>query len=329
MVYLTIDNSVHEEFMNAGSRNHKKHLNIANNLSPKYLNLSDIKDLECLDTIFKNEDSLQNSGLSSVELMFASNNTGTDALNKSITRSSSTCSSRTSITDSTSVSSNDDSEEDYSSTCSTATEDKIYACIKEFPIQIISLEKCENTFDYLLTQNKLTDAELGSAITQILMILITLQKMFDLTHNDLHTNNIAYIKTDIKFLYYKFKDKNYKVPTYGKIFKIIDFGRAIYKYKGICHCSDSFHPKGDLTTQYNIEPYLNEKKPRLEPNRSFDLCRLGCSMYDFIVEEINDDLKKYSEIEQIILKWCYDDNNKNILYKNNQKKDILNSNYIK
>ena len=24
-----------------------------------------------------------------------------------------------------------------------------------------------------------------------------------------------------------------KLPTFGKIFKIIDFGRAIYKYKGI------------------------------------------------------------------------------------------------
>ena len=40
-------------------------------------------------------------------------------------------------------------------------------------------------------------------------------------------------------------------------------------------------------------------------------------MYDFIVEEINDDVSKYTEIEQIILSWCYDDNNRNILYKKN------------
>ena len=49
--------------------------------------------------------------------------------------------------------------------------------------------------------------------------------------------------------------------------------------------SDSFHPKGDAATQYNCEPYLNSKKPRLEPNASFDLCRLGCSLYDFFVDE--------------------------------------------
>ena len=107
------------------------------------------------------------------------------------------------------------------------------------------------------------------------------------------------------------------MPTYGKIFKIIDFGRAIYKYNDVFLCSDSFHPKGDAATQYNIEPYFNEKKPRLGPNMSFDLCRLGCSMYDFIVEDINDDINKYSKIEQIILKWCYDDKGRNILYKNN------------
>jgi len=126
-----------------------------------------------------------------------------------------------------------------------------------------------------------------------------------------------YIETSEKYLYYKLNDINYKVPTYGKIFKIIDFGRAIYRYKGQEICSDSFHSKGDAATQYNFLPYFNEKKPRLEANNSFDLCRLGCSMYDFIVEEINDDVNKYSEIEQIILSWCYDDNNRNILYKNN------------
>ena len=30
-----------------------------------------------------------------------------------------------------------------------------------------------------------------------------------------------------EFLYYKINNKYFKVPTYGKIFKIIDFGRAI------------------------------------------------------------------------------------------------------
>ena len=55
----------------------------------------------------------------------------------------------------------------------------------------------------------------------------------------------------------------YKVPTFGKIFKIIDFGRAIYKFNGQLMCSDSFHPRGDAASQYNCEPYLDDKKTKI------------------------------------------------------------------
>ena len=85
-------------------------------------------------------------------------------------------------------------------------------------------------------------------------------------------------------LFFKYNSQFYKIPTYGKIFKIIDFGRSIYKYKGHLFCSDSFAPGGDASTQYNFKPYYNSEKPNIEPNYSFDLCRLGCSIYDFIIE---------------------------------------------
>ena len=32
----------------------------------------------------------------------------------------------------------------------------------------------------------------------------------------------------------------------------------------------------------------NEKKPRLEPNYSFDLCRLACSIFDYLVEDFDE-----------------------------------------
>ena len=72
--------------------------------------------------------------------------------------------------------------------------------------------------------------------------------MFDLTHNDLHTNNVMFKKTDKMYLYYRYQDKFYKVPTFGRIYKIIDFGRAIYKFQGKRICSYSFHKKGDAAT---------------------------------------------------------------------------------
>ena len=59
------------------------------------------------------------------------------------------------------------------------------------------------------------------------MILITYQKLFSFTHNDLHTNNIMYINTQKRYLNYRYNGSHYKVPTYGKIFKIIDCQKAL------------------------------------------------------------------------------------------------------
>jgi hypothetical protein len=140
-----------------------------------------------------------------------------------------------------------------------------------------------------------------------------------MTHNDLHTNNIMYINTKKPYIYYHYKKTYYKVPTFGRIFKIIDFGRGIYKFNGKIFCSDSFQNGGDAGSQYNTEPYFNDKKPRLEPNFSFDLCRLACSIFDYVVEDF-DSIKNLNECDplvKLIVEWCIDDNGINVLYKNN------------
>ena len=199
-------------------------------------------------------------------------------------------------------------------------EEIINATIPKFPIQIISMESCEDTFDNLIMDNDLKITEWYSAFMQIIMILITYQKVFNFTHNDLHTNNVMYNTTDKKYIYYCYKKKYYRVPTFGRIFKIIDFGRSIYKYDGKIFCSDSFQMDGDAGSQYNTEPYLNEKKPRLEPNYSFDLCRLACSIFDYLVDDIREvkNLQKCNDpIKRLITEWCMDDKGINMLYKNN------------
>ena len=200
---------------------------------------------------------------------------------------------------------------------SSSYEEELYANILKFPVQTIALECCDDTLDSYIINSKINDDEWESIISQILFSLITYQKVFDFTHNDLHTNNIVYNKTEKKFLYYKYDNKHYKIPTFGKIYKIIDFGRAIYKFKGNIICSDSYAPEGDAHTQYNIEPYFNQDKARLEPNYSFDLCRLGCSLFDYFIEDIDDIKKLKSPIKKIMVEWVFDDSNKNILYKNN------------
>jgi hypothetical protein len=197
-------------------------------------------------------------------------------------------------------------------------EERIDVTIPKFPVQVIGMEFCENTFDDLILTSDLSKEEWYSALMQIIMILVTYQKAFNFTHNDLHTNNVMYNQTDKKFIYYCYKKKYYKVPTFGRIFKIIDFGRSIYKFNGKLFCSDSFQVGGDAATQYNTEPYLNEKKPRLEPNYSFDLCRLACSIFDYVVEDFDDvkDLSKCTDpVKRLIVEWCLDDKGVNMLYK--------------
>jgi hypothetical protein len=190
--------------------------------------------------------------------------------------------------------------------------------IKKIPTNVIAIECCESTLDSILENNKMTIEELESAMFQVIAMLYLYQETFKFTHNDLHTNNIMYVTTTKEFLHYKILGKYYKIPTYGKIYKIIDFGRAIYKVNNTLLCSDSFSVNGTAHTQYNCEPFYNPEKPVIEPNFSFDLCRLACSMIDFIIEDFSsiDDFRQIP-IYDLIISWLYDDNGINVLYKKN------------
>jgi hypothetical protein len=320
----------------------KKPIKIQYNSSTKS-NLSiNSFDEEMFEEIFGNSDLNAETlkELNNDELIDMSNSNILENNSKTTTiKSSSTCSSRSSYTssensddkesegsnteDNKDNEDNEDNEEwedidsdDYSADI----EEKIEATIPQFPVQVIGMEYCENTFDDLILSDELkNENEWFSALMQIIMILITYQKTFAFTHNDLHTNNVMYNTTDKKYLYYCYKKKYYKVPTFGRLFKIIDFGRSIYKYNGKIFCSDSFQNGGDAATQYNTEPYFNDKKPRLEPNYSFDLCRLACSIFDYLVDDLDEvkDLTKCDPVKRLIVEWCLDDKRINMLYKNN------------
>ena len=193
----------------------------------------------------------------------------------------------------------------------------VYSYMYNFPIQMICMEKCNGTLDELFDNKNIHCHNAISYLFQIVMILLTFQKLFKFTHNDLHTNNIMYIDTDIEFIYYKFENNIYKVPTYGKIFKIIDFGRSIYWFQNKIFCSDSFNIDGDAHSQYNFPPFYNNKKPIIYPNFSFDICRLGCSIFDFIMDIDELKINELDEFQKIIYDWCCDDDGKNVLYKKN------------
>ena len=301
-------------------------------------------DNTVFEDMFNDENNLVNledlKGCDYSELIDITNSNMTnDNDNKVSLKSNSTCSSRTSYTldgemedpqsdpllekdvekNDEKNDEKDEDEDEEEDDDSFEEEERINAIIPQFPVQVICMEYCENTFDDLILSNDLKEEEWMSAFMQIIMILITYQKAFAFTHNDLHSNNVMYNYTDKKFIYYCYKKQYYKVPTFGRIYKIIDFGRSIYKYNGKLFCSDSFQTGNDAATQYNTEPYFNEKKPRLEPNYSFDLCRLACSIFDYVVEDMSEvqDLSKCNPVQRLVVEWCLDDKGINVLYKNN------------
>lgn len=327
--------SNNDAIMSKSSRSNKPTLSMSKDVVEN-LEISLVDDLKEQHSIFKVPEADDNTEKiqlectkDNLELLYQDTNKSS-TLKSNSSSFKSDCSSRSSNTDDGDKK-NVDNENNNSDSCSESgsesgsesdissiEEDPIFVKINKFPVQLIALECCEKTLDSLILDKILSDKEWGSIVIQILITLITYQKAFKLTHNDLHSNNVMYVPTDKKHIYYTYKKKNYKVPTFGRLFKIIDYGRAIYKYKKKTICSDSFHKEGDAFTQYNCEPYLDENKPRLEPNFSFDLCRLGCSIFDYLIE----DLKEVNELDdapiiKIITDWCKDDKGRNIMYKMN------------
>tara|TARA_Y100000992_G_scaffold292649_1_gene250384 strand:+ start:1458 stop:3194 length:1737 start_codon:yes stop_codon:yes gene_type:complete len=322
-----IDDYLYQE---TDSRNYKHKLSIQSNSSLKS-NLSiEIMDEELNELFLPNTttDSVTIEPLTEHNLS-AHNNENVElgnASNSSATISSSDCSSRSSIThdensesDSRSHSGSDsgsDTGSHSSSSVSTiSTSEALHAEIDVFPVNMIAIEKCDMTFDKYIVKEDVSNAELCAALMQIIMTLITYQKCFKLTHNDLHTNNVMISPTEKEHIVYQYDNKYYKVPTFGKVYKIIDFGRAIYTYKDRTYYSDSFSKEGDATTQYNCEPYYNDTKPMVEPNYSFDLCRLACSLFDLIIDEDKDLKELQDPLCKVIADWCTDDKGRNVLYK--------------
>ena len=47
------------------------------------------------------------------------------------------------------------------------------------------------------------------------------------------------------------------------------------------------------------------------------MCRLGCSLYDYFIDDYREEDLHENEIVKLIIKWTRDDKNRNILYKKN------------
>jgi hypothetical protein len=247
----------------------------------------------------------------------------------------------------------DDSDNNLSVSASTINDEdefddlNIYLEFNDMPIMMSFFEKQAGSMEDLLYDADEVGVAQGSSaweerwtawIFQIIIALSQLQSVYNMTHNDLHTNNILWSKTDKEYIYYRTQTKQiYKVPTYGKIFRIIDFGRAIYDIDTKTMISDDYLPGNDADGMYNFGPIFDPDLDLIEPNPSFDLSRLAVSCLEAIFpkfpkrasgkpkimskEEGRTMYETTSQLFNMIWSWLVTDDGENILLDsdNNEK----------
>ena len=239
------------------------------------------------------------------------------------------------------------SEDSDTSDDSSSSNIRIFLEFKNMPIMMSFFEKQSGSMENLLFDSDEVGAQIGSKnweerwtawIFQIIVALTQMQEIYDMTHNDLHTNNVLWSKTDKEYIYYKTEDNQvYKVPTYGKIFRIIDFGRAIYNIGGKTIISDDYDIGNDAAGQYNFGPIYDPDYEEITPNYSFDLCRLSISCIESLFpqfpkkakgkarvmskEEGRTMYETNSSLFNLLWSWLVMDNNENVyLNKDNTEK---------
>jgi hypothetical protein len=208
--------------------------------------------------------------------------------------------------------------------------DLLYLQIKNCPVQIIAMETYEHTLQDIMNsdfedintlflrlnmcennyvnkfcykllyqyKSKKMEKKYFALLFQVVMALCCCQSKYDMCHNDLHIQNIMVKLTHEEYLFYKFENRYFKVPTYGYIVKIIDFGRATFTLNDTFYIGDVFKYSSEAGEQYSY-PYSHWKsKKNIPPNKHFDLCRLACSIIEDYYQVKPDTLHPLKEISK-------------------------------
>ena len=180
---------------------------------------------------------------------------------------------------------------------------------EKMPVSLSLMEKLDSTLDDLLDEDyNMSETEWFSMFFQVSFGLAVAQKYFNFVHNDLHSSNIMFKKTNAKYLYFQIGNTHYRVPTFGKITKIIDFARGTFKLGDRWIFSDQFKDDGDACGQYDYPVDGSLKNCENKPNPSFDLVRLGTT----VIQHLDNLDKVRTFVEEITLdeygnSLCYDE----------------------
>ncbi len=202
------------------------------------------------------------------------------------TRKTSVSSDSSDCSEEESSGSSDESDNSYS----------VFVELKSYPVMMIFQEEADGVLDDLLEDDEAVGAPQGSPewearwtawTFQVIAALCAAQGVLGFTHNDLHTNNIVWTATDDSWLFYKSRDGTvWRVPTYGRILRLIDFGRAIFRVGEEWFISDDYEKGGDAEGQYNFGRIQRARKSAIYPNPSFDLCRYAVSIMEALFPEM-------------------------------------------
>ena len=174
------------------------------------------------------------------------------------------------------------------------------------PINLCLMEHMNHTLDDLLDEGyPITTIEWYSILFQVIFGLAVAQKHFYFVHNDLHSSNIMFQNTKEKFLYFFINRNYYKIPTFNKVTKIIDFARGTFKLGDKWIFSDVFHPEGEAAGQYDYPEGTSLKNCKIKPNPSFDMIRL--------ISTIKERLIDFPEVMLMVSDWTVNDDGHNVL----------------
>ena len=85
--------------------------------------------------------------------------------------------------------------------------------------------------------------------------------VFGIKHNDLHFGNVMFKETEKEFIYYRLGEQCFRVPTYGYIIKIIDWGeRATYNFNDFWEISQIYNYDSECFGQYVYKRMNNRGK---------------------------------------------------------------------
>jgi hypothetical protein len=97
---------------------------------------------------------------------------------------------------------------------------------------LVLMEKLDGDLFSLIQSGMMTNGKMlnfdmtRSMIMQVAIGLMCGHNLFGFVHNDLHTGNIMFKNVNENYIHYKIQNNIYRIPTYGTIYKILDYGRS-------------------------------------------------------------------------------------------------------